>query len=193
MAHIPSSISKAKPPRQPNRKIDFTLPDDHADKDSKEWRRRPCRRSRERPTSFVKQFCQRANLKLAKNTRLRHEAALVFASKLKARCAGWHYFLSSMGYCCHLQCRKSWRPIYSNGLDFQQSFPVADGHITPASNIVKLHHPVCEPAFTVDMVPALADLSLLSGNKFTKAGYISIWDGEEVNIYDGRTVKIVVS
>ena len=49
------------------------------------------------------------------------------------------------------------------------------------------------PKRTVKIVPALADQSLLSGNKFSKAGYVSIYNDSEVNIYDGRTVKIVVS
>ena len=72
-------------------------------------------------------------------------------------------------------------------------FAVADGHRTPGANIAKLHHPVREPARTVDMVPALADQSLLSGVKFAEAGYISICDGDEVNIYDGRTARIMIS
>ena len=50
-----------------------------------------------------------------------------------------------------------------------------------------------EPAQTVDIVPGLADQSLLSGEKFSKSGYVSIYDDAEVNIYDGRTVKITVS
>ena len=49
-----------------------------------------------------------------------------------------------------------------------------------------------EPARTVDMVLALADHSLLSGKKIAQAGYVTICDNEEVNIYDGRTAKIVV-
>ena len=59
--------------------------------------------------------------------------------------------------------------------------------------MVKIHHPVREPARTVDIVPALADQSLLSGNKFTEAGYVSICYDSGVNIYYGRTVRIVVS
>ena len=70
---------------------------------------------------------------------------------------------------------------------------VADGHRTPESNIAKLHHPVCEPARTVGMVPSLADQSLLSGEKFAEAGYISVCDGDEVNLYDSRTARIIVS
>ena len=43
------------------------------------------------------------------------------------------------------------------------------------------------------MVPALADQSLLSGAKFDEAGYISVWDGYEVNLYDSHTARIIVS
>ena len=71
-------------------------------------------------------------------------------------------------------------------------FSVADGLQTPGSNIAKLHHPVHKPAQTVDMVPALAGQSLLSGEKFAEAGYISVYDGNEVNLYDSRTARIVV-
>ena len=42
------------------------------------------------------------------------------------------------------------------------------------------------------MVPALANQSLLSGNKFAQADYVTICDNKEVNIYDGQTAKIVV-
>ena len=43
------------------------------------------------------------------------------------------------------------------------------------------------------MVPALKAQSLLSGGKFSKAGYISVCDKNKVNIYDSHTGKIVVS
>ena len=72
-------------------------------------------------------------------------------------------------------------------------FTVATGHKTPGSRVAKLHHPVGEPARTVDIFRGLADQSLLSGGNVAKAGYVSICDDAEVNIYDGRTVKITVS
>ena len=57
----------------------------------------------------------------------------------------------------------------------------------------KVNHPVRYPACTVDMVLVLADESLLSGSKFSDAVYISIFDNKSVNIYDGRTARIIVS
>ena len=43
------------------------------------------------------------------------------------------------------------------------------------------------------MVPALAGQSLLSASKFAEAGYISVFDVDEVNLYYSRTARIVVS
>ena len=43
------------------------------------------------------------------------------------------------------------------------------------------------------MFHTLANQSLLSGSKFSDAGYISICDSKEVNIYDGHTSRILVS
>ena len=43
------------------------------------------------------------------------------------------------------------------------------------------------------MVPDLAGQSLLSGAKFAEAGYISVFDVDEVNLYYSRTARIVVS
>ena len=67
---------------------------------------------------------------------------------------------------------------------------MATGHKTPGSRVAKLHHLVHEPDQTVNIFPGLADQSLLGGGKFDKAGYVSICDDAEVNIYDGRTIKI---
>ena len=42
------------------------------------------------------------------------------------------------------------------------------------------------------MVPELSNKSLLSGGKCAEAGYVSVCDGEEVNINNGHTAKIKV-
>jgi hypothetical protein len=52
---------------------------------------------------------------------------------------------------------------------------------------------VHEPACNVNIVPALVKNSLLSTNKFAKAGYTVIYDKDEINFYDARTTKITVS
>ena len=64
---------------------------------------------------------------------------------------------------------------------------------TPASDVCKLEHELWDPARTVDMVPDLVDSFLLSTSKFASAGYITIYNSKEVNIYDSNTATIVVS
>ena len=83
--------------------------------------------------------------------------------------------------------------LLQTGRPSTKFFTVAYGHKTLGSTEAKLHHPEREPAQTVDMFPTLADQYLLSGNKFAQAGYVTICDNQEVNIYDGRTAKIIVS
>ena len=43
------------------------------------------------------------------------------------------------------------------------------------------------------MVPDLAIKSLLSGENISEAGYISVCDGNKVNLYDSLTARIKVS
>ena len=43
------------------------------------------------------------------------------------------------------------------------------------------------------MVPTLVNQSFLSGETISEAGYVSVCDGDEVNIYDGHSGIISVS
>ena len=43
------------------------------------------------------------------------------------------------------------------------------------------------------MVPSLRGTSFLSTSKLADAGYVTIYDGDKVNVYDGRTARIHVS
>ena len=72
-------------------------------------------------------------------------------------------------------------------------FALVDGHPTPATNIAMLEHRVIEPMHIVNMVALLANQSLLSRGKFAETGYVSVCNGDEVNIYDGHNSKITVS
>ena len=72
-------------------------------------------------------------------------------------------------------------------------FALEDGHPTLATNIAKLYNRVREPACMVNMVSELANQSLLSGETFAEAAYVSICDGDEFKIYDWRTKTITVS
>ncbi len=55
-------------------------------------------------------------------------------------------------------------------------FHLPDSAIAPATTRNKLLHNVHEPARSVNIIPALVKNSLLSTNKFAKAGYTIIYD-----------------
>jgi len=67
------------------------------------------------------------------------------------------------------------------------------GNVTQSGDIALLHRDLCNPARTVDMVPGIKNNTLISTSKFADANYISIFDQEEVNVYDANTTKITVS
>ena len=67
------------------------------------------------------------------------------------------------------------------------------GETTPASNKAKLHHELCEPARTVDMVPQLQHNSLISGVKFAEANYVTILTPDEVLVFDGEDLKLQIN
>ena len=67
------------------------------------------------------------------------------------------------------------------------------GSTAPDSNVCKLEPKLQDPARTVNMVPGLVNVSLLSMSKLASAGYITVYNEKEVNVYDGNTTKIVVS
>ena len=83
-------------------------------------------------------------------------------------------------------------PLIQTTQQSTKVFYVADGRQTPGSNISKFHHPVRKLARTV-MVPALAGQSLLRGENFAEDRYISVYDYNEVNLYDSQIAHIKVS
>ena len=62
-----------------------------------------------------------------------------------------------------------------------------------AAKVEKLEHKVLEPTNTIGVLPELVQHTLLSASKISDTDYISIYDGDEVNIYYGQTSKIKVS
>jgi hypothetical protein len=52
---------------------------------------------------------------------------------------------------------------------------------------------VREPASEVHITPNITSNLLMSTSKFADANYISIFDKEEVNLYDSNDVKITVT
>jgi hypothetical protein len=72
-------------------------------------------------------------------------------------------------------------------------FQLPDGTRTAASTISELAHNVRQPAKDVHIVPTIETNSLLSTAKFATAGYITVFDDKEVNIYDMQNTTLKVS
>ena len=72
-------------------------------------------------------------------------------------------------------------------------FHLPDGATAAATKIHKLHHKLCEPAHTINIVPSLVGNSLLSTVKMVQAGYTAIYNDSEVNFYISTTAKISIS
>jgi hypothetical protein len=68
-----------------------------------------------------------------------------------------------------------------------------NGMQTQASNIHHLHHNVWQPAKDVHIVPSIATTLLLSTAKFATAGYITVFNGKEVNIYDASNTEVIIT
>ncbi len=61
------------------------------------------------------------------------------------------------------------------------------------STVNQLLHNVQEPAQSVNIVPTLANNSLMSSGRFIDAGYTIVYDDKEVNYCKKATTKIIVS
>ena len=167
-------------PRRISRRVALTLPPAHVDKCSAQWRRQPRKRAPARTVPRPRLCAPAASFPAA-------QAALkrgVLDGSIPS--AAWDT-------ACTSNAGRSCDPFIHTGQPSAKVFALADGRPAPATTVAKLAHNVREPARSVDIVPSLAGNSLLSGGKFAEAGYISICDGDEVNIYDGRTAKVVVS
>ena len=79
-------------------------------------------------------------------------------------------------------------PFIQTNTPSNKTFHLPMGGVARASNKAKR-----DPARDVDMVPILAEHTLLSTSNFANADYVSVYDKDEVNIYDARTTKIKVS
>ena len=84
-------------------------------------------------------------------------------------------------------------PFIQTNTPSNKTFHLPTGGVARATNKAKLEHKLRDPARDVDMVPMLAEHTLLSTSKFVDADYVSVYDKDEVNIYDSRTTKINVS
>jgi len=74
-------------------------------------------------------------------------------------------------------------PLIPTGRKSNKIFQLPDGRRTAAATVSELVHNVQQPAKDVHITPSIESNSLLSTAKFAEAGYITVFDNEEVNIY----------
>ena len=72
-------------------------------------------------------------------------------------------------------------------------FELPNGTNKPASKIQELHHDIRQTAKNIHIVPDICKNSLISMAKFAEAGYITIFDDKEVNVYDAQNTKVIVT
>ena len=73
-----------------------------------------------------------------------------------------------------------------------KKFILPGGNIVPATEIAEYPFNIRDTAKELHITPGIHENSLLSTGKFADANYISIFDKEEVNIYDANDTIITV-
>ena len=74
-----------------------------------------------------------------------------------------------------------------------KAFHMPNGAVEPATYMDELHHDVCHPAKDIHIVPGIERDSLLSIAKFADANHITIFNKDELNIYDANKTKVTIS
>ena len=87
---------------------------------------------------------------------------------------------------------------YGNGLKptgrpSTKIFKDTTGHMTKATNTATMDHKLREPACTFNMEPVIVINLLASTSKFCDVKYITLFDKEEVNVYDAGTTTVTTS
>ena len=83
-------------------------------------------------------------------------------------------------------------PCTPTGRKSTKKYKMTTGHIMSGREEALMDHKVQEPAWTCDIMPGVTEDSLISTSKFSNAGYITIFDGVEVNIYNASNTKMTV-
>jgi len=84
-------------------------------------------------------------------------------------------------------------PFAKTGRQSNKVFRLPNGATEEAREIGELTTNVQAPARDVHITPGITETSLLSTAKFADAGYTTIFDGDQVNIYDQRDTLITAS
>jgi hypothetical protein len=83
-------------------------------------------------------------------------------------------------------------PFHTTTVPSTKVFLLPTGGTAHATHLSQLLLDVRAPANQVDLVPDLTH-TLLSGSKFAEAGYIAVYDKDEVNFYDSDKIHITAT
>ena len=161
----PPSVAVKRRHKHGNRVL-FSLPANHVDKNSTEWRRQ-----QENLASKLRRFLK---------------------DKLRSGVLDGSIPSAASDTGATASAFKPSDPTIPTGIQSNTSFGGAFGDIAKATTVNKLQHKLREPARSVHIVPDVKD-SLLSTSKMVDADYIAVYDNKEVNFYDAKTTKIVIT
>jgi hypothetical protein len=83
-------------------------------------------------------------------------------------------------------------PSIPTGISSKEVFHLPNRTTAAASTVNKFLYNVREPTQSANIVPTLANNSLISTSKFVDAGYTVVYDDKEVNYYKKATTKIIL-
>ena len=163
----------------------FQLPRSHIDRNSTTWQRRRCAYS----THVARQKGKKAKhyrrrLSRPLTPRLIRRGVLDGTKSSVVSNIG---ATSSAGLACDAA------QFDGTGRRSNKIVHVANGDAAHATEVRQLRYLLRAPARTFVMIPSLRGASLLSTSELADAGYVSVYDGKNIDVYDGRTAKILVS
>ncbi len=74
-------------------------------------------------------------------------------------------------------------PSIPTGIPSKVVFHLPNGTMAAASTVNKLLHYIWKPARSANIIPTLANNSLISTSKFVDAGYTIVYNDKEINFY----------
>ena len=165
------------------KKVHFNLPPHHLDKCSKIWRAEP---------RAVRMSTARRRWENSKYRRRKRNGPLTKA-EIRAMVLDGTIPSGISDTGATSTAGRPQDPFILSDQPSNKVFHLPTGGTAQASCKANLHHRLRQPAREVDIVPSLAEHTLISASKFADANYFTIYDDKEVNIYDGETTKIYVT
>jgi hypothetical protein len=82
------------------------------------------------------------------------------------------------------------RHLASTGVPSNKQVRLPNGKMERAGEQMTTPNCLCSPENAAISLPSLKT-TLISNSKLAGAGYVTVYDGEEVNVYDGKTTQVV--